>query len=172
MLNVQNYYQKKGGLTLTTFIVLLITGALIFYTFHSYKAMNLFTVYDLKGTDQEFSLPPYSEKISDPNRDLFGECDIRITLLFNQICDHYQNLCKSKGFYFEQIKDKDRFIIEVRKGLVITGELVDQELTRTNGNKEKAKVLQLRWIPVLNASQAQKCKKLFGSIKTEEEKDE
>ena len=156
---MHNYFNKKGGAALNTFVLFLLVCALGYFGYISFRAKGNIMIYDMKGVDVVLPMPPYSERLTDADRELFGECDINVGTTFEQCCEFYKSFCAERGFAFDKPKKKaDIFTIETRKGFLITAEFMSNQL-------------RYRWIPELTVSQRKKCTKLFGSVKTKPEEE-
>lgn len=156
---MHSFFNKKGGAALNTLILFILCCGLGYYGYVSFRAKGNIMIYDMKGVDVVLPMPPYSERLTDANRELFGECDINVGTTFQQCCEFYQSFCAERGFAFSKPKkDADMFAIETRKGFVITAEFMSNKL-------------MYRWYPELTVSQRKKCTELFGSIKTKPEEE-
>lgn len=146
---------KKGGVAggVIIFIIVLLS-LLIYFGYINYNEQHYINVYDDITQDVILEVPPYTERITEANKELIGECDLKVGTSYEQVASFYGGYCKRCGFEFEG--KKNSFIITIREDYSITGNL--------NGN-----VLELRWVPVLHSNQIAKTEKLFGSIKKKPE---
>ena len=144
-----------GGFSFdSAFILTIVTiGLLVLYYFLEHKKNGL-------TFDKVLEIPPFTERLTEVNKELIGECDLKIGTAFEQVSSFYQSYCKRCGFVFEGGGNKS-FNMTIRQDYIIKGTL----------NKEN---LELRWIPVLHPNQISKTVKLFGDIKkeTKEEKED
>lgn len=153
MFNLRSFFKKRGGAAVNTIILFVLCCGLGYFAYTSYRSKYNIMIYDVKGINQVIQMPPFSERLTDADRELFGECDINVGIGFQQICEFYRSFCAEHGFAFSKPKkDADMFTIEIRKGLVIEAEFMSTKL-------------MFRWVPALTASQAKKCREKFGSIK-------
>lgn len=149
------YINRKGGAAGTIiFIIILILSLVIYFGYRNNIKNHYINIYDNQVKDLLIEVPPYTEKISDPDKELIGECDLKVGTTFEQVCSFYQSYASKCGFYYETLNDSKSFNMTIRKGYTIKG--------TPNNN-----IMELRWIPVLNYNQADKAKKLFGDIKRE-----
>ena len=150
-------HRRKGSLLAA--ILLFIVGILsviIYLGYKSYKERYYINLYDEKTIDRVIDVPPFTERQTEANKELIGECDLLIGTTFAQATDFYASFCKARGFGFEP--KGNSFSMVIRKGYIVVG-------TKNNS------VLELRWYPNLNAKQASKCRKLFGQVKMQPEED-
>ncbi len=149
---------KKGGAATTIFvIIIIILGTVIYFGYKSYNEKYYINLYDDLTFDKVLEIPPFTERLTEVNKELIGECDLKIGTAFEQVSSFYQSYCKRCGFVFEGGGNKS-FNMTIRQDYIIKGTL----------NKEN---LELRWIPVLHPNQISKTVKLFGDIKKETKED-
>lgn len=146
---------KKGGAAGTiVFIIVLILSIVIYIGYKNNLKNHYINLYDNQVKDLTIEIPPFTERLTDPDKELIGECDLKVGTSFEQVCSFYQSYASKCGFYFEALDNSKSFNMTVRKGYTIKG--------TPNNN-----IMELRWIPVLNYNQVDKAKKLFGDIKRE-----
>lgn len=152
-MELQSFFgSKKGGvLGISLFIIVVLLSVVIYYVYNAYYYRYYINIYDEKTVDRVLEIPPFTERKTEPDRELIGECDLLIGTSFNQVKEFYSSFCIERGFEYKA--SADGFSIETRRGFFIEGKVV-------GGN-----ILQIRWVPVLNSRQTVKCLKIFGKVK-------
>ena len=149
---------KKGGAAGFILLFIVITLSIIIYIgYQKYQERYYINIYDDETIDRVIEVPPFVDRLTAANKELIGECDLHIKTSFQQIIEFYDSYCHKCGFSFKSTNNS--FNISIRKNYDIEGSLVGEDLL-------------MRWYPVLNKNQAQKARKLFGSIKKKPEKEE
>ena len=92
--NIENYmYNKKGNLaTFITLFIIILLSAIIYIGYQKYQERFFINFYDDSSMDHFLEIPGYCERLTDANKELIGECDLKI------------------GTSFEQAKNVDLFI--------------------------------------------------------------
>lgn len=147
-----NLSNKKGSAaTFLSLFVIIVLSIVIYYIYTGYIHRYYINIYDNKTIDRTIEIPPFVERLTDSNKELIGECDLRVGTSFQQVTDFYKSYSKQCGFSFESTEYD--FHMTIRKEYVIEGKLMGSDVL-------------LRWIPDLSPKQLVKAKKLYGKIKT------
>ena len=156
--NIDFIHNKKGEAASYILLFIIISLSIIIYVgYQKYQEKYYLNLYDNETIDRTIELPPFVDRLSSADKELIGECDLHIKTSFQQIIEYYDAYSHKCGFTFES--SINNFKISIRKNYIVEGSLVGEDLL-------------MRWYPVLNPSQTQKAKKLFGSIKKKPEKEE
>ncbi len=151
------HYKKGEASTYILLFIIISLSIVIYVGYQKYQEKYYLNIYDNETIDRVIDLPPFVDRLTSSDKELIGECDLHIKTSFQQIIEFYDQYSHKCGFSFESTVNN--FKISIRKNYIVEGSLVGEDLL-------------MRWYPVLNSSQTQKAKKLFGSIKKKPEKEE
>lgn len=153
------YFNNKKGsaVVLLLLFVIIVLSIIIYFGYYWYQEKYYINLYDNTTIDRTIEIPPYVERLTEANKELIGECDLRVIASLQQVIEFYRSYSHKCGFEFEATSNS--FKMTIRKGYVIEG-------------NQKGTNLEMRWIPDLDGKQITKAKKLFGKIKIATKKED